>query len=99
MNKEKTLDRILHGDLPLDFNWNRAGLSPDRLYFSEPTAQQAQEVVLVSECLRDGLHGIQEQPSLEQRVQYVEELSCLGINYATVGIFPGFGNKNDRTIK
>ena len=83
-------------DIPVDFNWNsdQHPLSPlPEGVPGEPTSSQAARTELLSECLRDGLHGTTVYPPVEKLVEYVEILSRFGIRCATVGIYPGEENK------
>jgi len=81
--------------VPLDFNWNadyhELTALPQTIP-AEPTPQQVGQTELLSECLRDGLHGVASYPSLEKLVCYVQALEQLGIRHATVGIYPGEDN-------
>lgn len=103
MTERETIERLSSGELPVDFNWNaerhpRVAI-PVRIS-SEPTPGQARKVILVSEDLRDGLHGVPKQPALVKRIEYVGQMYDLGIRSMTVGIFPGTeGSKIDRTTR
>src|SRR3989344_5694 len=95
---KKIIEKLLNGDLPTDFNWNtddhpsilRLAMAP-----MEPTAKQAGDITIVSEDLRDCLHGIPEYPSVESMTTYVSLLYKLGIRNFTVGIYPGEANRID----
>lgn len=81
--------------LPLDFNWNADQHELTTLPQAvpvEPTPQQVLRTELVSECLRDGLHGVNSYPSQEKLIEYVQALEKLGIRHATVGIYAGEKN-------
>jgi 2-isopropylmalate synthase len=96
------LEKLENGEIPLDFNWQRDPHpnSPVTRYLkAEPDSQQAGRVKIVAEDLRDGLHGVAEYPQLDHMISYVDALAGLGVDIMTVGIFPGEGNKVDRTIK
>lgn len=101
MSKE-IIARLNNGDLPVDFNWNRSPhpetIMPRKIC-PEPTGQQAQKVQIITEDLRDGLHGISEYPSVEEMINYVGVLSDFGISNITVGIYAGEKNKIDTSIK
>src|SRR5581483_11355912 len=91
-------------DIPTDFDWNNEphplSSLPESLP-AEPTPQDAAQTVLLSECLRDGLHGVASYPSVEKQQCYLEALHTFGIKHATIGIFQGEGNvidKNTRAI-
>jgi 2-isopropylmalate synthase len=98
----EVINQLLSGEIPTDFNWNHQMspgiLMPDTIP-AEITQHQASRVQLLSECLRDGLHGVSDYPSASKMIEYVSLLHELGIKTMTVGIFPGEGNKVDRTIK
>ncbi len=88
--------------VPLDFNWNadRHDLTPlPQQVPVEPTPQQVLRTELVSECLRDGLHGVSSYPSQEKLIEYVQALEKLGIHHATVGIYSGEKNAIADSIK
>lgn len=101
---EQTIRKLQSGELPVDFNWNAdkfPGLPLARVIRSEPTASQVVRTALMSEDLRDGLHGVEAQPGVEKKIDYIGRLREFGINIATVGIFSGIGNvmdKNTRTL-
>lgn len=98
----ETLNRLRSGELPLDFYWNsdqHPKIIIPKTIPAEPTASQLYKTKIVSECLRDGLHGVPEYPAVSKMLDYVGALHELGIDDMTVGIFPGEGNKVDRTIK
>lgn len=89
-------------ELPVDFNWNAQThpLVPiPRLLPGEPTPQQAAQVELVSECLRDGLHGVEVYPSVDAMLHYIEKLYAFGVTRVTVGIYSGDNNRVDTTIR
>lgn len=98
----RTIERLITGDLPLDFNWNR-DLDPRTVLTTqvvvEPSAEQASKVKIVAEDLRDGLHGVAEYPTADQMTGYIDSLNKLGVDIATVGIYPGESNKIDKAIK
>lgn len=103
MNAREIIARLKSGELPKNFNWNRDPF-PDESSFpkailTEPSPDQARRTTLLSECLRDGLHGVAHQPSAEERADYVGALQDLGILVDTVGIYSGRGNKVDATAK
>jgi isopropylmalate/homocitrate/citramalate synthase len=88
--------------VPLDFNWNTEPhpLSPiPTVLPSEPTPFQAARVEMVSECLRDGLHGVEVYPSVEDMLRYIGALSAFGIHRGVVGIYSGEDNSVSMTIK
>ncbi len=92
----------LQNELPIDFNWNTQThpLVPlPRILPSEPTPKQAVGVELVSECLRDGLHGVEVYPSAEEMLEYVYALSQFGVKRITVGIYAGSHSVVDTTIR
>jgi isopropylmalate/homocitrate/citramalate synthase len=88
--------------IPLDFNWNydHSALSemPDQVP-AEPDPEQAAELQLLSECLRDGLQGTDTCPTIDAMVHYLHLLHSFGIRYATVGIFPGRSGCLSDTMK
>ena len=89
-------------DIPTDFNWNADldDLSPLPAYTpAEPTAQQASQTELFSECLRDGLHGVVAYPPVEKILPYVEALSAFGITSAMVAIYQGEKNQVDESTR
>lgn len=100
----ETLRRIRGGDLPLDFDWNRqidyTGQSrlPEAIP-AEAKPSQVSKVQLVSEDLRDGLHGVDVYPTVPQMLRVVRTLNDLGIRDMTVGIFPGKDTEVDRSIR
>lgn len=89
-------------EIPVDFNWNASNHPltslPDRLP-AEPTAQQVARTELFSECLRDGLHGTEQYPSVEKRLHYIAALQAFGIKHAMVGIYPGEDNYVDASTR
>lgn len=96
------INKLLNGELPRDFGWNNQPHPNIRIYKSipaEPTPAQALKTEVLSECLRDGLHGVKDYPTSSQMLEYVAALEELGINTMTVGIYPGEKNKVDTTIK
>lgn len=100
-NHEQT-DMRLQGELPLDFDWNtqqHALVALPRLLPAEPTPKQVANVELVSECLRDGLHGVEIYPSAREMFQYVQTLYSFGVKRTTVGIYSGNHNVVDTTIR
>lgn len=103
MNASEIIARVQSGDLQADFNWNRDSVPTEESFPTaiptEPTPKQTSEVILLSECLRDGLHGVEHQPSAEERADYIGALQSLGIRDATVGIYSGKGNKVDAVTK
>jgi len=85
-----------------DFNWNSEfhKSTPIPLQIpSDPTTQQILNVEIVSEDLRDGLHGVKRYPTFEEMYPYVESLNKFGISRITVGMFPGESHIVDKTIK
>jgi len=100
---KELINKLKTGALPVDFNWNVELYhnSPiPQLIPPEPTPQQAQRVKIVSECLRDGLHGVEQYPSVKEMLKYVDVSSGLGIDTMTIGIYPGKENKKiDTAIK
>lgn len=101
-DNSKQSDMSLQDELPLDFNWNvqAHSLVPlPRILPSEPTPKQAMGVELVSECLRDGLHGVGIYPSAEEMLQYLQALHAFGVTRATIGIYSGAHNVVDTTIR
>ncbi len=94
--------KILNGDLPLDFNWNSdphpASLIPKRIIF-DPSPQQLKKVIINDEALRDGLHGVDKYPSVQEMLSYMEAAYELGIRLMTVGIYSGDGVVNETTKK
>ncbi len=100
-NTKEIIQRLKSGDLPLDFNWNSFSKESLQIHV-EPTPAQVQSAEVLSECLRDGLHGIKEQPGPKARLEYAKRLYSLGIKTMTVGIYPGEqgeSNKVDKAIK
>jgi Isopropylmalate/homocitrate/citramalate synthases len=97
---DHTSDRMSSADAPIDFAWNYEyhPLSPlPEKIPGEPTPSQAAQTELLSECLRDGLHGVAVYPPVEKLLQYVEMLNRFGIQYATVGIYSGEKKDSDTT--
>src|SRR5690606_5381041 len=66
---------------------------------TEPTPIQLSKVELISEDLRDGLHGTERYPSSDEMIPYLSQLHKFGISRATVGIYPGESFIVDQTIK
>ncbi len=66
---------------------------------AEPTPRQIQQVCLVSEDLRDGLHGVAEYPSVKQMLNYIGVLNDFGVSIMTVGIYPGKETKISKAIQ
>jgi len=95
----KILDKLAHGDLPLDFNWNSQTYPGIPLESCIPLISSVQDIEIVAEDLRDGLHGISEYPSIEKMEKYVDALFKLGVRVMTVGIYPGEKNRIDKIIK
>lgn len=88
----KALERIEQGEIPVDFNWNKdfhLKVPLPKSISIEPSVDQVKKTVLLSECLRDGLHGVQKYPSVEDMLEYIGLLHSLGIDQMTVGIFTG----------
>lgn len=88
--------------IPTDFNWNTDRHSATRIPKSLPaeiSPQQASKVYLVSECLRDGLHGAARYPSPSEMIDYIHHLASFGIRRVTVGIYSGDDNKIDKTVR
>lgn len=88
--------------IPTDFNWNidtHSSTRAPRLLPAEITPMEAKNVYLVSECLRDGLHGAVRYPSPREMVDYIHRLSNFGIRRVTVGIYSGDDNKIDKTVR
>lgn len=84
--------RLKRGDLPLDFNWNRAPHPDVPLPSSlpaEPGADQIRRVQLVAEDLRDGLHGVTRYPCGQEMLDYAGALAALGVTQITLGIYTG----------
>jgi len=95
------LQKIIDGELPLDFNWNsdqHIAAPLPHVIPADPSASQMKKIVLVGEDLRDGLHGITEYPALPIMMGYVQMMSELGIHNITVGIYTGEKNKINETI-
>jgi len=85
-----------------NFNWNVENHSLINNLSSlpaEPTSEQILHTTIVSEDLRDGLHGSEIYPSLKEIMPYVHALSHVGIDRMTVGIFPGESEIVNSTIK
>lgn len=97
-----TIDKLINGEIPMDFNWNTEE-HPDvplpKTIPPEPTPEQIQKAILVSEDLRDGLHGVSEYPSAREMLHFVSTINEFGMDNMTVGIFPGEGTKISKTIK
>ncbi|PIR14092.1 hypothetical protein COV49_00015 [Candidatus Falkowbacteria bacterium CG11_big_fil_rev_8_21_14_0_20_39_10] len=85
-----------------DFNWNHeshiSSPLPKKLP-GDPTPEQILHMEIVSEDLRDGLHGVERYPSSEEMLPYARSLYDFGISRMTVGIFPGESYIVDKTIK
>lgn len=100
--QDKTIDNLKKGLIPVDFNWNTEpynNIPVSKLIPAEPTIDQILKTQLVSEDLRDGLHGIPEYPSVQSMFDYVGVLDKLNIKRITVGIYPGEKNKINTSIK
>ncbi len=100
--KSDIIKKLLSGRLPVDFNWNTDSHPDVPAVVSipaDPSPQQIQNISLVSEDLRDGLHGIKKYPSDEGMLRYILLLHELGVRNFTVGIYPGPDNKIDKSIK
>ncbi len=96
------IEKLKRGELPLDFNWNKdvfKNIPLPSSIPSEPTSDQILKVQLLSEDLRDGLHGISEYPSVYNMLLYVGALYKLCIRRMTVGIYSGEKSKIDRSIR
>lgn len=96
------LARLKRGELPLDFNWNRDPHDESPLPQAippEPGPGLIARTSLVSEDLRDGLHGAPSYPDSEAMFAYLERLIALGIDRFTVGIYPGAKERVDGAIK
>jgi len=99
---KKIIEKLLNGDLPIDFNWNadtHRQVAPPVPFPLEPTTKQVATIEIVSEDLRDGLHGIAQYPTVSGMIEYLSLLYTLGIRNFTVGIYPGNANKIDASIK
>jgi len=98
----QTARRSTAESIPLDFNWNYdpSALTeiPD-LVPAEPGPEQVADLELLSECLRDGLQGIDACPTVDAMVHYLHLLHGFGIRYATVGIYPGRSGSLSDTMK
>lgn len=86
----------------MNFDWNNIypANHPRRVtsVIVEPTLQQMKNVTIVSECLRDGLHGSPILPNLNDIFAYIECLVELGINKLVVGVYNGKDGKINEII-
>jgi len=85
-----------------NFNWNQESHNSTEIPTclpTEPTPIQILNTTIVSEDLRDGLHGSEKYPTCREMLPYVEALSELGIDRMTVGIYPGDSRRVDSTIQ
>lgn len=101
-NNSDTIKKLQKGELPIDFNWNAEVFSAIPLLEnipSEPTPDEIKQVQLVSEDLRDGLHGVEIYPTVSEMLEYIGRMRALGITRMIVGIFSGNSNKIDTSIK
>jgi 2-isopropylmalate synthase len=101
-NPSKIIERLKNNDIPLDFNWNTdnyRNIPVPKTIPAEPVKKNIAHLELIDEGLRDGLHGVSYFPTTEEMLQYIQEIYDFGVKYITVGIFPGFGNKVDTSIK
>ena len=88
------MERLKSSGLRRDYDWN----TPFVTKISEPSPYQSSLVKIVSEDLRDGLHGVSEYPPVDRMLEYLHALRDLGITNAAVGVYPGEGKMN-LTIK
>lgn len=96
------IKKLINKEIPVDFNWNSEPHSKTKILLNvptEPTVSQIQNLEIVSDDLRDGLHGVSEYPKPSEMIKYLVKLKNLGIKRAIVGIYPGEKNKMDRAIK
>jgi len=91
----QTVERLKSSEFRLDYDWN----APFTTEIAEPTPYQAYQVKVVSEDLRDGLHGVSEYPPVEKMLQYIDVLRDLGITNIVVGVYSGEGSHLNLTIK
>ena len=95
-------DILSLANIPTDFNWNaeHSVLTPiHRTLQAEPTPQQAAQTELLSECLRDGLHGVTRYPSVEDLLRYTKVLCDFGVSDLMVGVYPGEKNTVNNDIR
>lgn len=85
-----------------DFNWNYQKNKQSHINVllpSAPSINQILNVEIVSEDLRDGLHGVERYPSTDEMLAYINTLYEFGIRRMTVGVYPGESHIVDKTIK
>ncbi|GIW59890.1 MAG: hypothetical protein KatS3mg087_0956 [Patescibacteria group bacterium] len=104
MNQKETRLLLKRAGIPADFNWNtdrsKNRLAPSYRHLpAEISADNIQRTYLVSECLRDGLHGAPRYPTREEMLQYLHALNSLGVQTATIGIFGGNDNIMDHNVR
>lgn len=104
MNQKETRQLLKRAGIPDDFNWNTDGprnrLAPIYRHLpADISASNIQQTYLVSECLRDGLHGAPRYPTKEEMLQYLHALNSLGVQIATIGIFSGNDNLMDHNVR
>jgi isopropylmalate/homocitrate/citramalate synthase len=93
---------VIFNKLPIDFNWNFDShpASPKINNFNlEPTPKQVNQIELVAEDLRDGLHGIRQYPAISELNNYIDELVAFGFKTITVGIYNGKISFIDKSVK
>lgn len=96
------IEKLVKNEMPVDFNWNSEPHDKIKIPSSipaEPTTKQIQNMEIVSDDLRDGLHGVSRYPESREMIKYLVKLNDLGIKRAIVGIYPGEKSKIDSAIK
>lgn len=103
------LQKIVEGKIPRNFDWDfdegeEYGDFKEKHPIPEkvpvmPTAEQLLAVEVVDESLRDGLHGLEEYPSVEQMLNDVDLAHQIGIRTMTVGIYSGEGENDEKMIE
>ncbi|MFH1407717.1 MAG: hypothetical protein ABIJ36_01805 [Patescibacteria group bacterium] len=96
------IEKLINKEIPVDFSWNAELHNKTKILLNipaEPTISQIQNLEIVSDDLRDGLHGVSEYPKPSEMLRYLVKLKSLGIKRAIVGIYPGEKNKIDRAIR
>ena len=80
------------------FDWNRLALEENSTV-KFPSVEQAREVILRSECLRDAEGSLLSWPTLSERMDHILGLRDLGVGQVTLGIYsslPGELSESNR---
>ncbi len=102
LSPKETIRLLEKKEIPTDFDWNRGqykGLEYNGFIQTEPSAEKVRKTILVSEDLRDGLHGVPEIPAVADRLNYVKLMSQMGIKDMIMGIYSGTDNWVSKSTK